>query len=224
MRRFYERLADAAPPLLRTFGQDERNAVSDAGATYVVLRPTAARRARLNLVLRGAQPVAAASFSFRGGRANVLIGNPPWVAFRHMTDESAEAVPRARQGRGLYVGGKLATQNDLCALFTARCASLYLKGSGRIAFVLPLAALTRGQFERLRSGVSQRLDPMGGSLDDGRQRSTAFSRSLLRRIRTSPRRRRRRCRRPCGRIRVRCRSAIAPKRFSMRLSPAASSR
>ena len=57
------------------------------------------------------------------------------------------------KGLGVYVGGKLATQNDLSALFTARAATLYLRGSGRLAFVLPLAALTRGQFERLRSGA-----------------------------------------------------------------------
>ena len=37
-------------------------------------------------------------------------------------------------------------------MFTARCATLYLRGSGRLALVLPLAALTRGQFDRLRSG------------------------------------------------------------------------
>ncbi len=64
----------------------------------------------------------------------------------------AEALQGAAKGLGVYVGGKLATQNDLCALFTARAATLYLRGSGRLAFVLPLAALTRGQFERLRSG------------------------------------------------------------------------
>ena len=37
-------------------------------------------------------------------------------------------------------------------LFTVRAAALYLRSGGRIAFVLPLAALTRGQFERLRRG------------------------------------------------------------------------
>jgi len=50
------------------------------------------------------------------------------------------------------VGGKFATQNDLAALFTVRAVSLYLRSGGRIAFVLPLAALTRGQFEKLRKG------------------------------------------------------------------------
>jgi hypothetical protein len=33
-----------------------------------------------------------------------------------------------------------------------RAASLYLRSGGRIAFILPLAALTRGQFEKLRKG------------------------------------------------------------------------
>jgi hypothetical protein len=57
------------------------------------------------------------------------------------------------RGLGVFVGGKLATQNDLSALFTARAATLYLRASGRLGFVLPLAALTRGQFERLRGGA-----------------------------------------------------------------------
>jgi hypothetical protein len=56
------------------------------------------------------------------------------------------------KGENVYVGGKLATQNDLSALFTVRAATLYLRDGGKIAFVLPLAALSRGQFEKLRSG------------------------------------------------------------------------
>lgn len=52
----------------------------------------------------------------------------------------------------MYIGGKFATQNDLAALFTVRASHLYLRPSGTIAFVLPLAAMTRGQFEALRSG------------------------------------------------------------------------
>ena len=35
-------------------------------------------------------------------------------------------------------------------LFSVRAASLYLRSGGRIAFVLPFAALTRGQFEKFR--------------------------------------------------------------------------
>jgi hypothetical protein len=52
----------------------------------------------------------------------------------------------------VHVGGKFGTQSDLSALFTVRSVALYLRSGGRIAFVMPLAALTRGQFERFRSG------------------------------------------------------------------------
>ncbi|MGO9743742.1 MAG: N-6 DNA methylase [Roseiarcus sp.] len=156
IRRFYENLGQRiAHPIVRTFGQDERNAVSDAGAAYLVYDQLR-REGRDSIWSYVARNLSRPLFySFGGGRANVLIGNPPWVAFRHMTDELQKRFRELAKGASVYVGGKFATQNDLCALFTARCASLYLKGSGRIAFVLPLAALTRGQFERLRSGAYQ---------------------------------------------------------------------
>jgi hypothetical protein len=64
----------------------------------------------------------------------------------------AKAVRELAKGERVYVGGKFATQNDLAALFTVRAVALYLRSGGRIAFVLPLAALTRGQFEKLRKG------------------------------------------------------------------------
>lgn len=92
------------------------------------------------------------AYSAAGGWANVVVGNPPWVAFRHMSADLQKRFKELAKGERVHVGGKLATQNDLAALFTVRAAGLYLRSGGRLAFVLPLAALTRGQFERLRSG------------------------------------------------------------------------
>jgi hypothetical protein len=66
--------------------------------------------------------------------------------------EKGKKGKKGETGENVYVGGKLATQNDLSALFLVHAAALYLRSGGRIAFVLPLAALTRGQFEKLRSG------------------------------------------------------------------------
>jgi hypothetical protein len=86
------------------------------------------------------------------GRVNVLLGNPPWVALRHMSDPLQTRFKELAKAEDVYVGGRFATQNDLCALFVARTAALYSRPSGRIAFVLPLAALTRGQFEKMRAG------------------------------------------------------------------------
>jgi hypothetical protein len=92
------------------------------------------------------------ALSFGAGWANVVVGNPPWVAFRNMSADLQKRFRELANGERVYVGGKFATQNDLAALFTVRAASLYLRSGGRIAFVLPHAALTRGQFEKFRKG------------------------------------------------------------------------
>ena len=92
------------------------------------------------------------AFSSADGWASIVVGNPPWVAYRHMSADLQKRFKELAKGEKVYVGGKLATQNDLCALFTVRVAWLYVRSGGKLAFVLPLAALSRGQFERLRSG------------------------------------------------------------------------
>ena len=153
IRQRYEDLARRMPkPILRNFGDEEARAVTDTGATYLVY-DRLRREGRDSIwpyVARNlSRPLALSS---GGGWANVVLGNPPWLAFRHMSDDLQKRFRELAKGLGVYVGGKFATQNDLSALFTARVSALYLRGSGRLAFVLPLAALTRGQFERLRSG------------------------------------------------------------------------
>ena len=81
-----------------------------------------------------------------------MVGNPPWVAYRHMSPDLQTRFKELAKGEMVYVGGKLATQNDLCALFTVRATMLYLRSGGRLGLVLPMAVLTRGQFDRLRRG------------------------------------------------------------------------
>ena len=132
--------------------EEQKRAIEDLGKTYIVfdkLRREGRDSIWAYVARNLSRPLA---FSAGGGWANVVLGNPPWVAFRHMSDDLQKRFNELAKGAGVHVGGKLATQNDLCALFTARSASLYLRGAGRLAFVLPLAALSRGQFERLRSG------------------------------------------------------------------------
>jgi SAM-dependent methyltransferase len=131
---------------------EQQRAITDLGKTYLVL-DRLRREDRDSIwayVARNlSRPLA---FSAGGGWANVVVGNPPWVAFRHMSADLQKRFKELAKGERVHVGGKFGTQNDLAALFTVRTASLYLRSGGRIAFVLPLAALTRGQFERLRSG------------------------------------------------------------------------
>lgn len=85
-------------------------------------------------------------------RADVLIGNPPWIAYRHLSPEMKTRLRDASRAMNLWVGGVLATQQDMAALFWARGAERYLRQGGTIAFVLPYAALNRPAFGGLRRG------------------------------------------------------------------------
>jgi SAM-dependent methyltransferase len=136
----------------RDINREEEAAIRDMGKTYVVfdrLRQEGRDSVWAYVARNLSRPLA---LSAAGGWANVVVGNPPWVALRHMSADLQKKFRELAKGERVYVGGKLATQNDLCALFTVRAAGLYLRAGGRIAFVLPLAALTRGQFEAFRRG------------------------------------------------------------------------
>jgi hypothetical protein len=131
---------------------EQKLAVKDLGKTYVTfdkLRREGRDSVWAYVARNLSRPLA---FSASGGWASVVVGNPPWIAYRHMSTDLQKRFKELAKGENVYVGGKLATQNDLSALFTVRAASLYLRSGGKIAFVPPLAALSRGQFERLRSG------------------------------------------------------------------------
>jgi SAM-dependent methyltransferase len=131
---------------------EQKLAIQDLGKTYLILdrlrrdrRDTIWAYVARNL----SRPLA---YSAGGGWANVVIGNPPWLAFRHMSADLQKRFKELSKGERVYVGGRLATQNDLSALFAVRAAHLYLRSGGRLALVLPLAALTRGQFEKFQTG------------------------------------------------------------------------
>lgn len=132
--------------------QEQRLAVSDLGQTYLTfdrLRREGRDSVWAYVARNLSRPL---FFSASGGWASVLVGNPPWLAYRHMSADLQKRFKDLAKGENVYVGGRLATQNDHSALFLVRAAVLYLRLGGKIAFVMPLAALTRGQFERLRSG------------------------------------------------------------------------
>ncbi len=85
-------------------------------------------------------------------RCQVLVGNPPWLAYRHMT-EAMKATFREMATRcGLWSGRHVATHQDLSDLFVVRAVEQYLAPGGRLAFVMPAGVLTRSQSQGLRSG------------------------------------------------------------------------
>ena len=90
-------------------------------------------------------------------RADVIIGNPPWLAYRYMSDAIQKRFREECQRRNIWAGGRVATHQDLSAYFYARCAELYAVQEpdrhSMIAFVLPYATLHRKQYEGFRSGV-----------------------------------------------------------------------
>lgn len=91
--------------------------------------------------------------SMPGRRMDVLVGNPPWVAYRFMTASMQEQFRSFSEQRNIWHGKKLATQQDLVGLFIVRSVEKYLRNNGSFAFVTPLALLNRQQYEGLRSGL-----------------------------------------------------------------------
>jgi SAM-dependent methyltransferase len=85
-------------------------------------------------------------------RADVLVGNPPWIVYRHLSAGMKDRLREALRAYDLWVGGNLATQQDMCALFWARGAERYLGRGGRLAFVLPYAVLNAPVFAGMRTG------------------------------------------------------------------------
>jgi hypothetical protein len=85
-------------------------------------------------------------------KADVVIGNPPWVRYSVMSKANQERFKEEATRSGVWVGGKAATANDLSAYFFARAVDLYMKRNGQIAFVLPYAAMSRDPYTKFRSG------------------------------------------------------------------------
>ena len=85
-------------------------------------------------------------------RVNALIGNPPWLAFRHMPEEMQRTFREMSEQRGLWAGAENATHQDLSALFATRAIELYLAPGGRFGFVMPNAVVDRDHYGGFRTG------------------------------------------------------------------------
>jgi hypothetical protein len=83
---------------------------------------------------------------------DILVGNPPWLSYRFMTESMQATFRQMTTERGMWAGASVATHQDLSALFVARTAELYLRPGGRFGYVMPLAALSRRQFAGFRTG------------------------------------------------------------------------
>ena len=164
--------------------EEQQWAIKDLGKTYVTfdkLRREGRDSVWAYVARNLSRPLA---YSAAGGWAHVIVGNPPWVAYRHMSPDLQTRFKELAKGELVYVGGKFATQNDLCALFTVRATMLYLRSGGRLGLVLPHgradARPIRPVARRLVPHVADRL---GRGLGHERRCSTAVSGAVLRRLR-----------------------------------------
>ncbi len=142
----------------RIFGENKEPSISDGDiqrltATYESLR--ALQREGRNHIwgFVARNLVRPAWLSRLDERADIIIGNPPWLSYRYMSRETQGLFKRACEERGIWAGGKVATHQDLSGYFFARCVELYFKHTGVIAFVMPYAAMSRRQFDGFRKGV-----------------------------------------------------------------------
>lgn len=86
-------------------------------------------------------------------RVDVLVGNPPWLAYRNMSSDMQATFRRMSEARGLWAGAKLATHLDLAGLFAIRACELYLRDGGKFGLVLPNTAIDREHYRGFRSGL-----------------------------------------------------------------------
>lgn len=100
-------------------------------------------------------------------RVDVLVGNPPWLAYRHMSPEMQDSFRKLSTNRNLWAGKKVATHQDLSSLFVARVMQLYLTSGGRFGFVMPSSVLDREHYEGFRQGdYADPHEPLGAEFDE----------------------------------------------------------
>jgi hypothetical protein len=86
-------------------------------------------------------------------RVDVLVGNPPWLSYRHMTKEMQREFKALSRAREFWHRVSTATHQDLAGLFVARAVERYLKSGGRLAFVVPNSVIDRDYWSGFRRGV-----------------------------------------------------------------------
>lgn len=85
-------------------------------------------------------------------RADVLVGNPPWLSYRFMTPSMQTVFKSLAMERGFWSNETNATHQDLAGVFVARAVERYLKAGGTLAYVVPNSVLDRDYWAGFRRG------------------------------------------------------------------------
>ena len=86
-----------------------------------------------------------------------VIGNPPWFTYKSIKNEAYQNILDNLADRYNVKPYKVANypQMEIAAIFLAHCSSYFLKGSGKMAFVLPRSFFSGSQHENTRNGLSK---------------------------------------------------------------------
>ena len=90
--------------------------------------------------------------SSEGQKADVVIGNPPWLAYRRMRGAYQERYWAEARAAKVWWSGRGTSANDLSSYFFLRSALLYMRESGQIALIMPQAAMSRRAYANFRRG------------------------------------------------------------------------
>lgn len=89
-------------------------------------------------------------------RVDVLVGNPPWLSYRHMTKEMQREFKALAKAREFWHKENTVTHQDLAGVFVARAVERYLNLGGRLAFVVPNSVIDRDYWSGFRAGEFDR--------------------------------------------------------------------
>jgi len=85
-------------------------------------------------------------------KADVVVGNPPWLAYSRMSPNTQGRFREEMKSNGLWGGMQTVSAFDMSAYFFVRAIWLYMRQDGLIAFVLPFAAMFKKPYKNFRSG------------------------------------------------------------------------
>jgi hypothetical protein len=95
---------------------------------------------------------------FSKQKFDLIAGNPPWLSYRYIRDPNYQTqIKKLVYYYDLIAKGdaRLITQMDTSTLFYVLSADLYLKASGKVAFVLPRSVITGAKHhKRFQSTIS----------------------------------------------------------------------
>jgi hypothetical protein len=142
---------DLIAPVLRKFGihDNDVNRLSETFDTMRRLHTTGRNHIWGYYVRNLIRPI---WLSEPDHRADVLIGNPPWLRYSKMAQHMQERYKSLARDRGLLSGALGAAGRDLSTLFVTRSVELYLHQDGRFSFVMPHGTMTRKPHHGFRSG------------------------------------------------------------------------